>query len=108
LRQQFGHAGEEQILVHPLPREIVPVGFDRPPRLPFIESIELCETLMQGRADERAQTFPVGLIDAKVCQGVLHRPGDPLGRIGQGAIEIEEDDPVRHPATPRRHIRAQP
>ncbi|MNT99095.1 hypothetical protein D3C72_2418550 [compost metagenome] len=42
------------------------------------------------------QRLQIRLVDAELRQRMLHRAGDALTRVGQGAVEVEEDVLVVH------------
>src|SRR5690606_35388164 len=72
----------------------------RLPRARLVAAIELHECLQQRRADEGLQLGEVRLVDAEPGQRMLNRPGYAFARIGEGAVEIEEDGGMMHGKAP--------
>ncbi|MOA03584.1 hypothetical protein D3C78_1230960 [compost metagenome] len=73
----------------------------------FVEAVGLHEALQQRRADEMFQPSQIRLMDLQSGQGVLHRAGDALARVGEGAVEVEEDVLVVHGGASEREIGGQ-
>ena len=51
----------------------------------------IAEGVVEGRADEGQQFFPVGLFDAHFPQGVLNAVQNALLGVGDGAVQIEKN-----------------
>ncbi|MNJ55471.1 hypothetical protein D3C77_509620 [compost metagenome] len=82
---------EYQVLVQSGDLETFTVEVHRIPGSGLVEAVELHERLQQRRADEVFQACQVRFIDTEFAQGVLDGTGNTQTRVGQGAVEVEED-----------------
>ena len=94
LPQQGGDTGIHLVFENARLRKIFPVMDDGGFRLSGGKPILLHKGIPQGRADKGIERSPIFHQNPLTPQRVLHRFGDPLGGIGQGAVQIPEQIPL--------------
>lgn len=88
--QEGGDAGVDLVLKHALGDEVLPVDGDGPAGVLLRKAETVHEGVDEGRADEGEELLPGGG-QAEGRQGVLHRAGDALGGVGEGAVQVEKE-----------------
>jgi hypothetical protein len=68
----------------------------RPPGSGLVELIRLHKALQQRRPDKVFQRLQIRFIDTQLRERMQHRTGDAHARVGEGAIEVEENVLVIH------------
>ncbi len=87
---------EHPVFIQPGDLETLAVEIHRFPGPGLVETVELHERLQQRWPDKVFELAQVRLVDAQLAEGVLDRAGDALARVGQGAVEVEQNRLVVH------------
>ena len=89
--QQFGNSRVELVFEDSLTAEVFAVFFGRLVGLGGGHAVKFAERIPQRRSDKGTERRQVLDFDPEVPQGVLHRAGDALHRVGQRAVEVEKE-----------------
>ena len=89
--EQLRDPGVELVFEHALRHEVFAREGDGPFGLCGGHAVEGHERLLERRADEADERLQVRNLDAEAFQGVPHRAGDAGHRVGECAVEVEEE-----------------
>ena len=81
----------ELVFEDSLTAEVFAVFFGRLVGLGGGHAVKFAERIPQRRSDKGTERRQVLDFDPEVPQGVLHRAGDALHRVGQRAVEVEKE-----------------
>ena len=96
LREQLRNPLVEAVLEDAPRGEVFACQGHGPRGLFVVHAVEVAERLLERRPDEAAERAQVVDLDAEAAQGVLYRARDTEHRVGERAVQIEEQVAPAH------------